>query len=103
LMRMGNQSLALAQRNLEWVFWSNFPLWTWPLWGIPHTLYQVASLVRHMLIGTGNVVLEAKREAFRHLPELMRSRRQPRGFARLILPWLGATYKPWPQDIQHQG
>ena len=102
LMRMGHESLALAQRNLEWVFWSNFPLWAWPLWGIPHTLYQSASLIRHTLIGTGKVVLEAKREALRHLPELMRSRRQPRGFSRLILPWLGATYRPWPQDVHRR-
>jgi GT2 family glycosyltransferase len=100
LVRMGNQYLALAQRNLEWVFWCNFPLWTWPLWGVLHTFYQSASLLRHTMIGTGKVVLEAKLTAFRLLPELMRRRRQPQGFAKRILPWLGATYKPWPRNVQ---
>jgi GT2 family glycosyltransferase len=96
LARMGHQRLALAQRNLEWVFWGNFPLWTWPLWGVLHTLYQSASVLRHMVRGTGGVVLNAKIAAFRQLPELMRKRSKPQGFASRILPWLGATYKPWP-------
>ncbi len=99
LRRMPGRFLPLAQRNLEWVFWLNFPYWTWPFWGVLHIFYQVASLMRHTFQGNGKVVLRAKIDALAAFPSMQRKRSTPRRFRKVILPWLGSESKPWRPDM----
>jgi len=93
LKRNPTRSLSLAQRNLEWAFWLNIPVWTWFIWGPVHILYQSASLLRHALRGRGALVWAAKLEAIQSLPHLIRERKRPKGFLKAIFPWIGRQYR----------
>jgi len=93
LGRNPTRSLALAQRNLEWAFWLNIPLWAWFLWGPFHIIYQSASLLRHATRGKGSLVWAAKLEAIKTMLRLRRERKHPVGFVSAILPWIGRKFR----------
>lgn len=95
LSRDRQRSLALAQRNLELVFWLNTPWWLWPVLGAFHGGYQAVSALRHCAAGRGHTVIAAKLAACRMLPLLLRQRGQPKGFQRLIVPWLSRGLRCW--------
>ncbi len=95
LRREPAKALWLAQRNLEWAFWANLPVWSWLLLGPPHVTYQGASLLRHLSRGTGRTVAAAKWAALRGLASRVRARRGTRRSLGTLLPWLFCATRPW--------
>ncbi|MCU0610633.1 MAG: glycosyltransferase family 2 protein [Candidatus Eisenbacteria bacterium] len=95
LRRSPTLLLALAQRNLEWAFWSNTPWWWWPVFGVLHVGYQGASVIRHAVAGRGRTVLKAKWAAFAGPPSRLRRGRPLSGFSRRVAPWFFVAQRPW--------
>lgn len=90
LKRNPERALWLAQRNLEWVFWTHTPRASWPVLGALHVAYQACSLLRHAATGRGALVWDAKRQAVAGL----RARRRGRARWDATVGWMFRSFKP---------
>jgi GT2 family glycosyltransferase len=65
-----------GHRNLVWIYVKNMPTILMLIYGGAHLLLNILSIVWYMVRGRGAVIVKAKRDALRGLPQVLRERKK---------------------------
>ena len=99
-----NFSVYYGHRNLIWTFFKNMPASMLYRYLLFHLLVNMAGVVRYTRLGQGRVVLKAKRDALRHLPTVLATRRQIQSNRVVSIPELVRSMSTRMSDLfQRQG
>lgn len=94
---MSDFALYHGHRNLVWAFVKNMPGYLFWLFLPAHVAMNIVTIVWFALRGKGRVILRAKRDALKRLPEVWRERMQVQS-ARTIAPYeLLKSLSYWPR------
>jgi hypothetical protein len=73
---MPHRQVFYSQRNIDFVWVKNMPLGLMVRCAPWHVLYEVGAAIYFMRVGAGAVFLKSKWEVLRHLPSLLRKRKE---------------------------
>lgn len=68
-------SVYHAHRNMVWTFVKNMPQPLFAIFLLPHLTVNLITILNFALKGRGTIILKAKLDALRGLPDILRSRR----------------------------
>jgi GT2 family glycosyltransferase len=94
---MSDFALYHGHRNLVWSYFKNMPGYLFWLFLPAHLAMNIATIIWFALRGKGRVILRAKRDALKRMPEVWRQRMQIQS-TRMIAPHeLSKFLSYWPR------